>query len=596
MILTLPGTAIGLTLMRYPFSTTAFIGIISLCGMVVRNGIILIDYANELKEKQRMPVHEAALAAGKRRMRPIFLTSAAASAGVISMIISRSPLWGPVGTVICFGLLVAMVLTLYLLPIMYSLAYTDKPRKEGGFWSIPPKVARKHRKNAPKLTVFSGLILLSLSATQVDAQTLSLDSCKQLALRNNKKIIEASYELKSSEEIRKDAFTNYFPKMSASAMAMRSPDYLVKGKTPEMNLPVYDGDPANLANATQYAYVPAIAINAVDYANIASVSATLPVYAGGQIRNGNKLAAIGEEVSRKQQTMTTTDVLVRTEQLYWNIISLNEKLKTLDSYRALLDTLNRDVTNFTKAGLAQKNDLLKVQLKQNELQSNRLKLVNGITLTRRALCQHIGIAFDSTTIFSDEPKVPAAFSKNSAGSESVSNRMEYQMLNKAAEAEELQLRMTRGELMPQLALGGMAAYVDIANSGVTQKFAFASLSIPISDWWGGSHKIKQQNLKIEKVKNKLNETAELLTLQIEQAGNELSESFEQVKLAEKSVEQAHENLKVTNDNYRSGNIGISDLLEAQALFQSSKDNLTNSRCNYQIALSKYKQAIGQYKQ
>ena len=92
MILSLPGTAIGLNLMGYPFSTTAFIGIISLCGMVVRNGIILIDYATELREKQRMPIHEAALAAGKRRMRPIFLTSAAASAGVITMIISRSPL------------------------------------------------------------------------------------------------------------------------------------------------------------------------------------------------------------------------------------------------------------------------------------------------------------------------------------------------------------------------------------------------------------------------------------------------------------------------------------------------------------------------
>jgi outer membrane protein TolC len=154
--------------------------------------------------------------------------------------------------------------------------------------------------------------------------------------------------------------------------------------------------------------------------------------------------------------------------------------------------------------------------------------------------------------------------------------------------------MTRGELMPQLALGGMVAYVDIVNSGVTQKFAFASLSIPISDWWGGSHKIKQQNLKIEKAKNKLNETAELLALQIEQARNELQESFEQVKLAEKSVEQAQENLKVTNDNYRTGNIGISDLLEAQALFQSSKDNLTNSRCTYKIAESKYMQAIGKY--
>jgi multidrug efflux pump subunit AcrB/outer membrane protein TolC len=595
MILSLPGTAIGLTLMGYPFSTTAFIGIISLCGMVVRNGIILIDYARELKEKQRMPIHEAALAAGKRRMRPIFLTSAAASAGVISMIISRSPLWGPVGTVICFGLLISMMLTLYILPILYSLAYSDKPKNEGGFWSVPPRLQQKHHhKQAHKTALTTGLILISLFATKAEAQSLSLDSCKQLALKNNKKIVEAGYDVQSSEEVRKNAYTNYFPKVSASAMAMRSPDYLVKANTPEMNLPVYDGNAANLASATQYAYVPSMSINAVDYLNMASVSATLPIYAGGQIRNGNKLAAIGEEVSRKQQSLTTTDVLVRTEQLYWTIVSLNEKLKTLDSYRALLDTLNRDVSNYTKAGLAQKNDLLKVQLKQNELQSNRLKLENGISLTKMALCQHIGISYDSTLLITDEPTVTTLFSESSSVNEAITNRSEYQMLNKATEAEKLQLKMTRGELMPQLAFGGMAAYVDVANSSVTQKFAFASLSIPISDWWGGSHKIKQHQIQIEKAQNKLSETSELLALQIEQASNELRESFDQIQLAKKSVEQARENLKVTDDNYRSGNISISDLLEAQALFQSSNDNLTNSRCNYQIVLAKYLQAMGKY--
>jgi multidrug efflux pump subunit AcrB/outer membrane protein TolC len=595
MILSLPGTAIGLTLMGYPFSTTAFIGIISLCGMVVRNGIILIDYARELKEKQRMPIQEAALAAGKRRMRPIFLTSAAASAGVISMIISRSPLWGPVGTVICFGLLISMILTLYILPVMYSLAYTDKPKNEGGFWSVPPRLQHKrHSKHTSKSALTIGLLLFSLFATKTEAQSLSLDSCKHLAIKNNKKIIEATYEVQSSEEVRKSAYTNYFPKISASAMAMRSPDYLVKGTIPEMNLPVYDGNLANLEGATQYAYFPSMAINAIDYLNMASTSAALPVYAGGQIRNGNKLAAIGEDVSRKQQSMTTIDVLVRTEQLYWTIISLNEKLKTLDSYRSLLDTLNRDVTNYNKAGLSQKNDLLKVQLKQNELQSNRLKLLNGISLSKRALCQQIGITYDSTLVLTNKPEVGSVFPTSVIASEAVSNRAEYQMLNKATEAEELQLKMTRGELMPQLALGAMAAYVDIANSGITQKFAFASLSIPITDWWSGSHKLKQQQLKIEKARNKLNETSELLVLQIEQANNELRENLDQVKLAEKSVEQAQENLKVTNDNYRSGNISISDLLEAQALSQSSKDNLTNAQCNYQIAKAKYLQAIGKY--
>lgn len=590
MVLTLPGTAIGLTLMQYPFSTTAFIGIISLCGMVVRNGIILIDYANELKEKQRMPVHEAALAAGKRRMRPIFLTSAAASAGVISMIISRSPLWGPVGTVICFGLLVAMVLTLYILPILYSLAYTDKPKPKEGFWDIPPKI--KRHKNKAALT--SMMILTSIFASNASAQTLSLDSCKRLAIQNNKKIIEAAYEVKSSEEVRKNAYTNYFPQISASAMAMKSSDYLVKGEIPEMNLPVYDGNPANLAGSTQFAYFPATPINALDYMNMASVSVSVPIYAGGQIRNGNKLAALGEEVSQRQQAMTTTEVLVKTDQLYWNVVALTEKLKTLDSYGELLATLNKDVSNFTKAGLAQRNDLLKVQLKQNEMQSNRLKLRNGISLTKRALCQHIGIPYDSTVVFSDKPLNRGVLPQQIQPEEAISNRDEYKLLNKATEAEKLQLKMTRGELMPQLAVTGMAAAVDVMNSTLTQKIGLVSLNIPISNWWGGSHKIKQQQIKLEKAENKLTETSELLALQIEQARNELQESLDQIKLAEKAVEQAKENLKVSSDNYHSGNIGVSDLLEAQALFQQTNENLINSKCTYKIAESKYMQAIGKY--
>lgn len=591
MLLAFPGAAIGLKLMGYPFSLTAFIGITSLCGMVVRNGIILIDYARELKGKNKMPIHEAAIAAGKRRMRPIFLTSAAAAVGVIPMILSRSPLWGPLGTVICFGLLISMVLTLYILPILYSMAYSDKPKNEGGFWDVPPKMSRPKHKQA--LTSIVVLVML-FASTSTQAQTLSLDSCKQLALKNNKKIIESGYDIQAAAEVRKNAFTNYFPKVSASAFAMRSAENLIQMQTPEMNLPVYDGNPANLAGATQFAYVPSMSIGAIDYMNVGVVSAALPIYAGGQIRNGNKLAAIGEDVSHQQQAMTTTDVLVRTEQLFWSIVALNEKLKTMESYRALLDTLNRDVTNYIAAGLAQRNDLLKVQLKQNELQSNRLKLKNGLSLTKMALCQHIGIAFDSTLVLSNEPASGELVSPTVSVNEAVASRPEYQMLNKAAEAEMLQLKMTRGELMPQLSLGAIAAYADVANSGNTQKFAIANLSIPISDWWGGSHKIKQQNLKIEKAQNKLNETSELLGLQIVQTTNELRESFDQVLLAEKAVAQAQENLKVTDDNYRSGNISISDLLEAQALFQSSNDNLTNSQCNYQIAKSKYMQAIGKY--
>ena len=580
MILAIPGAAIGLKLMNYPFSVTAFIGITSLCGIVVRNGIILVDYARELIVKEKMPVFEAALAAGKRRMRPIFLTSAAAAVGVIPMIISRSTLWGPLGTVICFGLLIAMVLTLFTLPVLFAMVYKDKNANRS--LQLSPKVVT--------LVVLS----IGLFAGKLNAQGLSLDSCKQLALANNKKIKQADLVVKASEEQRKSAFTEYFPKVSASNYAMKSSDYLIKGKTPEMDLPVYDGNPENIATATQFAYVPSIPINLIDYFNMASVSAVLPLYAGGRIKNGNKLASLGEEVSRGQKTLTTIEVLIKTEELYWSLISLKEKERTLSSYSTMLDTLHRDVSNLKKAGIVQRNDLLKVELKQNELKTNILKLKNGIVLTTMALCQHIGIDYDSSLVASTLPTIPQSLEIHPGSQSLANNRIEYSLLNKAVEAELLQQKITRGEYLPQLAITGSGSITSMMGEHSKGVIGLVSLNIPISDWWGGSHKIKQQALKVEKAKSELNENTELLKLQIAQADNEMKETFYQVQLAVKSVEQARENLKVTDDSYRSRTISISDLLEAQALLQSTNDNLTDAQCAYQIKRAKFLQSTGNY--
>lgn len=120
MPLSFLGAALGLVITSYPFGLTSFLGIMCLMGIVVRNGVILIDYAEELRSKNGLLLSEAAIAAGKRRMRPIFLTSFAAAVGVVPMIASGSTLWGPLGAVVCFGLLVSMILTLYVLPVMYQ--------------------------------------------------------------------------------------------------------------------------------------------------------------------------------------------------------------------------------------------------------------------------------------------------------------------------------------------------------------------------------------------------------------------------------------------------------------------------------------------
>lgn len=436
------------------------------------------------------------------------------------------------------------------------------------------------------------ILLIVVGLPQLRAQTLSLDSCKYYALEHNKKIKEAKLKVNESEEVAKNAYTNFFPKVDAQAFAMKSSDYLLDMKTPEMNLPVYDGNPANLATATQFADVPSMNIQSLDYLNVGMVTATQPVYAGGRVRSGYKLASLGEKINQESLVLTTQQVVVKTEEYYWTLVSLNAKLNTLNSYEKMLNSLLKDVQVSYDAGLIQKSDLLKVQLKINEIHANKLKLNNGIDLTKMALCQHIGIPYSDRLTVADTTFADVLPQSLYAQPEAaLANRSEYQMLNKAIDAQILQKRLTKGEFMPQLAVGVMGQYLDIADKQNTYGIAFASLKIPISDWWGGSHKIQEHKIKIDIAKNNLDEKSELLKLQMEKTYKELTESYQQITVAKSLEKEAREHLKVVTDNYEAGIMSTSDLLEAQATFQEAEDGLVNAKSTYQIRQVYYKQAI-----
>lgn len=650
MLLTIPGAVIGLKLMNYPFSITAFVGITSLCGMIVRNGIILIDYARELRDKEKLSVREAAIAAGKRRMRPIFLTSAAAAMGVVPMIISRSPLWGPLGTVICFGLLISMVLALFLLPILYDVSYDDKLKKPG-FWSVP------YHQNFSK--TFVGVLLIgastlicsnasaqepdSVSMTAKSGTAISLDSCKHAALQFNNDIKKSEIDIEAAEQQKKEAFTKHFPSVSAAAVAMKAFDPLIElgdmtmdgmlSKSPTYNqLMTQAGQIQQLQQAAQAGNMEAAAqlqqlqqagvidqltgmqsmmgsmeglmpiineiaqdkINSFDYMNTAAITVAMPIYAGGRIYNGNKLASIGVEVSKYKKDLAIDEVLLKTETLYWTLQSLIGKEKTVQEFTKMLDTLYRDVNNFVEAGLAQSNDLLKVQIKQNELQANLKKVQNGIELTKRALCQHTGIEYSENIEFEKGNYDRLIMASNDDPNQLVENRKEFQMLNKAVEAQELQKKMIRGEYMPQIAVAGAGYWLDMMDNKSTNALGMVSITIPISDWWGGSHKIKQQNIKLEQARLELDKNTELLGLQIRQLTDDMDVASFQISVSEKSVEQAQENLNVCQNNYQAGVSSLSDLLEAQATYQQAMDNLTEAKCNYQMAVANYLVAIGRY--
>ena len=222
------------------------------------------------------------------------------------------------------------------------------------------------------------LIILIISAScsiVVNGQTvITLKESKELAITNNISIKNSILETEASKQVKKEAFTNYFPKISVMAFAMKAKDPLLRFDTQGGNLPVYDGNPVNIPIATQFAYMPESSIQMLDKTALGMVNVTQPIFSGGRIINGNKLANVGIVVKEQQQKLTQNDVLLKTEQQYWQILSLQEKEKTIEKYEIFLEGINRQVNDAFNSGLIIKNDLLKVQIKKNAVSYTHLTL------------------------------------------------------------------------------------------------------------------------------------------------------------------------------------------------------------------------------
>jgi len=584
------GGLIGLFLFRMEFGITAVLGVVSLIGILVRNGIIMLDYAEDLRINHNRTVKEAAIEAGKRRMRPIFLTSAAASVGVIPMIVSSNPLWSPMGTVICFGTITAMILLVLILPVAYWMSFERIDRKRakqssGNSTEIIPRAT---------MTI---ILLLSAGLYSSYSQTgYSLEQCKKLAMENNNQVKNSNLELLASKQTKKSAFTNYFPKISGTAMAYRFNDPLLNIDMPGGNLPVYDGNPANLLTPTQFAYFPGVSMSMIDKGYIGALTAIQPVFTGGRIVAGNNLAKVSVDASASKLVLSESEVQLKTEENYWLIVSLNEKLKTLSMVEQLLDTIYNEANDACNAGLINKNDVLKVTLKQSEARITRMKLEHGIRLATMSFCQHLGIPFDESMVLTDtigieKSPVEVYVDVNQA----LQNREEYKLLEHSVKAEELKSRLKIGEYLPQVGVGVGALYYDIQDAGTFNSMLFASVSIPISGWWDASHSMKARKYQEEIARNTQKNNSELLLLQIQKTWNELDESYKQIEVVRETIAQAEESMKINRDNYKAGIVNISDMLEAQALLQQTKNNLTDALSAYKVKFVNYLQVTGRYK-
>ena len=449
-----------------------------------------------------------------------------------------------------------------------------------------------------KMKKILAIVLCSLCWGFVSAQTYTLEQLMDSALHNNIAIRSAQYDIEAASQQRKEAFTKYFPNVSGTGLWFNANKGMAQTTlTPsELIPPEVSTSLAPLAQLLSEEALAALAnpvsISMMKNGTIAGVQAVQPVFAGGQIVYGNKLAKVGEDVSRLQMQLSENEVEKTTEQYFWQLASMQEKMKTVEAVEAQLNDICKDVDVAVRAGVAMRNDLLQVQLRQNDVASQKLKISNGLSLVRMLLSQYCGLR-DTSFVISYQIDAVSPIGIRQDHQQALLGTAEYRLLGKQVEAADLQKKIAIGKNLPSVAVGAGFNYHNLLEKDHSFGMVFATVSVPIFDWWGGSHAIKRKKLEQQQAQEQLYDNAELLKIRMQSAWNSVEESYQQLLLAQRSIEQAEENLRLNRDYYNAGMSKMSDLLEAQMLYQQSCDKRTDAFAEYQNKILEYRQATGQ---
>ncbi|MBR1834617.1 MAG: TolC family protein [Bacteroidales bacterium] len=455
---------------------------------------------------------------------------------------------------------------------------------------------------------------------------LSPDSCVAMALRNQVAVKNAALDLSAARETRRAAFTQFFPSIALQAGYFKAQHPLIDLSASEnresLSLSAaFDGHPITAeeterllqqllallgydVNASELVsqFTDRLSVDAqlqmLDHGVFANLTLTQPLFAGGRIVNGNRLAAVGVEAAALQLDLARDQVELHAYTLYWQIVSLYEKQRTLHYLQRMLDTLERDVAVAVAAGLTGRNDLLKVQIKQNETSVSALQLDNGIALATWALRQYICVPdtaapFRFDTLPFDTPiALPTATLNTSSGSPSVDaeGRPESRLLHLSVEAARLQKLMTVGQALPTLAVGATYGYNNIAHTPMRPNgLIFATLSVPLTAWWQSTHDIRKNELQRQKAENTRADMQQKLTLQTLQSWNQTSEAYALIAVRRLGMEQAADNLVEVKNHFDAGMTSMTELLEAYTLLSQARNQWVDQVIDYLIKSKRHSQ-------
>lgn len=436
-------------------------------------------------------------------------------------------------------------------------------------------------------------------------QSLTLNDCREMALKNNVKMQQQQMALENASLQKKEAITHMFPSVSAMGMTFKAHNDLVN-----LSVPTDEIVPVVTSVATM---MPDLApllgglempenISALNDGTIGAVMAMWPIFAGGRVFNGTRLAQVGYDVLKLQMQQTEREIKLTAEQYYWQVISLEEKLNTIRSMKKLLQSLESDVQTAVNAGLATRNDLLQVQLQQGQVESGLVTLQSNYTICRMLLSQYIGLGLDtmftlqidsksSLKKLDEEINTPDDIIVNA--NDAVNSTIESELLQQNINAKKLQYKMEIGKHLPTIALGGCYYYDNLmSDDGENNGMVFATVSVPITDWWGGSYAMKREKNAQKTAEMDFQDIQQKLLIGIQVAETNLRDAWQQVHIAKRNIEQSDENLRLEQDYYSAGTATMSELLQAQSLNQQSHDKYVDAWIQYQIKRLEYLQTIG----
>lgn len=396
---------------------------------------------------------------------------------------------------------------------------------------------------------------------------LSLEEAKSMALSNNKKIKKADKTIEAAKAAKASVYASDKPFVDASAMG------------------IHVGEPLS-------ALIP-------EYQANASLGVTQVIYAGGKINTAKKMSSTAVDLYTSQKELTDSEVLLDVETTYWQIINVKSKVELANKYKALLTELLKDLTNSYNAGIIYKNDVLRVQVQLNQAELDLTKANDALTLLKLKMAQLTAMP---DTNFEVEGKITTNENlvEEIAYSTAIDNRPEIKMLKSAVEIEELQSKILEADRKPTIGLNVSGIYANgkqinftDGSNDLTSYYGLLNVNIPIFDWGSRKQKVKEQEFKVEAQKLELEETKELLIIQIENAYLELQQAKQRVEITEKSLQQADENLRLNQGRFDAGTVVGKDVLEAQVLWQQAYSDVIDAKASYRINEANYKKAIGQ---